>query len=92
MKRLVALALGVAALALLGSTGVVHAQELPSRLPNANDPTDRKAVIAVVRAAKASGVDLQGLRFVVASNCGWGGANVGQGLFIADQGYLGLPH
>lgn len=91
MKRFVALALDVAALALLGSTDVVHAQELASRPPNVNDPKDRKAVIAVVRAAKASGVDLKGLRLVVASNFGCGGAYAGQGLFIADVDYLGLP-
>lgn len=94
MKRLVTLAIGTAVLAgcaLLASASVVHAQEYDSRLPNVNDPTDRKAVIAVVRAAKATGVDLKGLRLVIASNCGCGGAYAGQGLFIADQNFLGIP-
>jgi len=91
MKRLVALAPGVTAFALLASTSVVHAQELASRLPNVNDPSDRKAVIAVVRAAKATGTDLKALRLVVASNCGCGGRYGGQGLFVADEDFLDIP-
>jgi hypothetical protein len=76
---------------LLACTSVVHAQGNSARLPNVNDPTDRKAVIAVVRAAKATGVDLKRLRLVISSDCGCGGAYAGQGLFIADQNSLGIP-
>ncbi len=89
MKRLMALALG--AVALLALTGVVHGQQFDSRLPSVNDPSDRKAVIAVVRAANATGVDLKSIRLVIASDCGCGGAYAGQGLFIADENFLDVP-
>jgi len=89
MSRLVPLAL--VAFALLAPTTVVHAQEITSRLPNVNGPTDRKAVIAVVRAAKATGTDLKRLRLVVSDNCGCGGAYAGSGLFVADEHFLAIP-
>jgi Peptidase family M48 len=87
MKRLMALALG--AVALLASTGVVHGFD--SRLPNVNDPSDRKAVIALVRAANATGVDLKSVRLGISSDCGCGGAYQGQWLFIADENFLDIP-
>jgi len=69
----------------------ISARYGPSRPPNVNDPTDRKAVIAVVRAAKATGTDLKRLRLVVSDNCECGGAYAGSGLFIADEHFLAIP-
>lgn len=91
MKRIAALALALPTFVVLALTTSVLAQELTSRLPNVNDPTDRKAVLAVVRAAKATGTNLQTLRLVVASDCGCGGAYAGHGLFIADETFLAIP-
>lgn len=81
----------LAVLALPVSTSIARAEEIATRPPNVKDPADRKAVIAVVRAAKAVPVDLQKLRLVVSPNCGCGGAYAGQGLFIADESILGIP-
>ena len=86
-----AIVIPLLALFVLVSTGTVYAQEYASRLPNVNDASDRKAIIAVVRAAKAVGSDLNGLRLVISSDCQCGGAYAGKGLFIADENFLNLP-
>jgi Zn-dependent protease with chaperone function len=85
------LSLLIVAFWVFASTVTSSAEEFTSRLPNLNDPADRKAVIAVVRAAKAVGTDLKTLRLVVSPDCGCGGAYAGQGLFIADESFLNLP-
>ena len=74
-----AIVIPLLALFVLVSTGTVYAQEYASRLPNVNDASDRKAIIAVVRAAKAVGSDLNGLRLVISSDCQCGGAYADKG-------------
>ena len=75
MKRLVALALGVTAFALLGSNGAVHAQELASRLPN------------VSLAART----LRSAYTKVNDRCGWTGMIVRYKLSWAVAIAMGLP-
>ncbi len=76
-----------ASLALITS---VHAQDYPSRPPKVKNPVDRKAVLALVRAAKATGTDLHNIRLAI-TECAPGPAYGGNGQFVIGQCNLSAP-